>query len=145
MPKERLALQNMKFDTAHPLADARFQTDGIDLFISSLGELVNLSRPDQRIMREVIEAHLHRVVWDSHELPIKLYPFTTENLSDRRSVMINPTVAFGRLVIANTGIPTSTVAQRYIGGESVEEFAQNYGRERLEIEDALRCEFARAA
>ena len=145
MPKVRLALQNLDLGSAHPLADARFQTDGVDLFVRSLGELVNLSQPNQRVMREVIEAHLHRVVWDSDDLPMELFPFTTASLSDRRSVAINPRVAFGRLVIANTGIPTLTIAQRYIDGESVEELAEDYGRGRLEIEDALRCEFARAA
>jgi len=145
MPKVRLALQNLDLGTTHPLADARFQTDGVDLFVSSLGELVNLSQPNQRTMREVIEAHLHRVVWDSDDLPLELFPFTTASLNDRRSVMINPKVAFGRLVIANTGIPTLTVAQRYIEGESVDELAEDYGRQRLEIEDALRCEFARSA
>jgi len=145
MPKVRLALENLDLPTAHPLADARFQTDGVDLFIRRLDDLVNLSRPTQRTMREVIEAHLHRVVWATDDLPLELFPFTTPNLNSRRSVMINPRIAFGRLVIAKTGIPTLTVAQRYLAGDSVDELAEDYGRARIEIEDALRCEFARAA
>ncbi len=145
MPKVRIALESVDMATAHPLADARFETDGVDLFVRKLGDLVNLSRPHQQAMREVIEAHVRRVVWDDDDLPSQLFPFTTSSLDSSRSVVINPRIAFGRLVLANTGIPTLTVAQRYLGGESVDELAEDYGRLRVEIEDALRCEFARAA
>ena len=96
-------------------------------------------------MRKIIEAHLQQVVWNVDELPSELFPFATPNLRSRRSETIDPRVAFGRLVIAKTVIPTLTVAQRYLEGESVEERAQDYGRERMKSEDALRCEFARAA
>ena len=41
---------------------------------------------------------------------------------------------------AGSGIPTTIIAERYKAGESVDELADDYGRKRLEIEEAIRCE-----
>jgi uncharacterized protein (DUF433 family) len=43
-------------------------------------------------------------------------------------------------VLAGTGIPTAIVAERYKAGESIDELAEDYGRSRKEIEEAIRCE-----
>jgi uncharacterized protein (DUF433 family) len=39
-----------------------------------------------------------------------------------------------------TGIPTAVVAERYKAGETIDELAQDYGYQRLGIEEAIRCE-----
>jgi uncharacterized protein (DUF433 family) len=59
--------------------------------------------------------------------------------------VIDPRIAFGRPVLVGTGIPTAVVAERYKAGESVDDLAGDYGRDRLEIEEALRCELDVAA
>jgi uncharacterized protein (DUF433 family) len=43
-------------------------------------------------------------------------------------------------VISGTGIPTRIIFERYAAGESIQDLADDYGRPRLEIEDAIRCE-----
>ncbi len=59
-----------------------------------------------------------------------------------RTVVIDPRVSFGRSVLAGTGIPTAIIAERYKAGESVDALADDYGRKRVEIEEAIRCELA---
>jgi uncharacterized protein (DUF433 family) len=53
---------------------------------------------------------------------------------------MDPRISLGRPVIAGTGIATAVVADRYKAGETMEELAQDYGRDRLEIEQAIQCE-----
>jgi len=136
------ALRGMFPQSRHPLIDERFETDGVDLFLRRYSELVNLSRPNQEFMKDVLNEHLRRIVWASDNFPSEFYPFSSPNFSDasRRSIVVNPRISFGRRVIAGTGIPTRIVFERYAAGESIEELAGDYDRPRLEIEDAIRCE-----
>ncbi len=46
----------------------------------------------------------------------------------------------GRPVLAGRGIPTIVIAQRYKAGESIDSLVEDYGCERAEIEEAIRCE-----
>jgi uncharacterized protein (DUF433 family) len=143
LPNVRIALQNL--EGSNPLASHRLETDGVDLFVRSFGELVNLSEPNQRVMVDVMSAYLKRIRWEGDEAAA-LFPFSTADVVDgRRSVMIDPRVSFGRLVIADTGIATEIVLERFRAGESIDELAKDYRRDRLEIEDVLRFETAVAA
>ena len=53
MRKVRTAVRHLAdhFASAHPLIDQEMLTDGTDLFLDRLGELVNLSRDDPRNAR----------------------------------------------------------------------------------------------
>ncbi len=149
LQRVRLALETAQAllpQSLHPLIDQRFETDGVDLFIRRYGELFNLSRPGQEVMREILSEHLHRIAWSADRMPERLYPFSGTSLHDRRrSVVIDPRIGFGRRVIAGTGIATIIVAERYAAGESISELADDYGRSPVEIEDAIRSEFQLAA
>ena len=131
----------------HPLADARFKTDGLNLFIEHLGQLVNVSMQGQLAMREVMEAHLQRVEHDQEGLAARLFPFTrfgATEVDQPRTVMIDPRIAFGRPVLAGTGIPTAVLADRYKAGDSMKELADDYDCDRELIEEAIRCELVAA-
>lgn len=146
MSNVRIALQTLGGSRRlRPLASRELLTDGVDLFVQNFGELVNLSMPNQQVMAKVMSAYLKRIDWEDSE-PSALFPFSTANaLDSRKSVMIDPRISFGRLVIAGTGIPTEIVAERFRAGESIDELAKDYRRDRLEIEDVLRFEPALAA
>ena len=78
---------------------------------------------------------------DPQGLAIRLYPFTRKRHPDEpKLVVIDPYVSFGRPTLTGSGIATAVIAPRYKAGESVDELADDYGRERLEIEEAIRCE-----
>ena len=125
----------------HPLIEQRFETDGIDLFVGVYGKLVNISQDGQLAMRELIQAYLRRVERDESGLVARLYPFTRKRTVDEpKVVVIDPRLSFGRPVLVGTGISTAIIAERYKAGESVDALARDYDRERLDIEEAIRCE-----
>ena len=99
-------------------------------------------------MKEIISVYLKRIERDAKGLPIKLYPFTRDTESDAapksdpRVVVMNPAVSFGRPVIAGTGIPVSSIYERYRAGDSVAELAQDFRLDTSAIEEAIRCEAA---
>jgi len=139
-------LQN-RYGIDHPLAHVQFKTDGINLFIEVLDHLVNVSRQGQVAIREVMEAHLQRIEHDDNGLAARLFPFTRPASTTEpqpKTVLIDPSVAFGRPVLAGTGIPTAVLADRYTAGESIAELAADYECDPAMIEEAIRCELAAA-
>lgn len=139
------------FNTAHPLADVQMDTNGKDLFVVELGKLINVSREGQLAMKEVLEQFLQRIERDPKGLATRLFPFTRSARSRAeaivphdapRIVSIEPTVAFGRPVIAGSRIPTVEIAERFKAGDSSQLLAVEYGRPIADIEEAIRCEIA---
>jgi len=139
----RKAIEYLKkqLGSRHPLAEQKFATDGVDLFVEVFGQLVNVSREGQLAIKELIQAYLQRIERDPVGAPVRLYPFTRERKPDEpKIIVIDPSISFGRPVLVGTGIATTIIAQRYKAGESVEELAEDYGRSRSDIEEAIRCE-----
>ncbi len=145
--KVRFALDYLErqFGDKHPLATQQFQTDGIDLFIEKLGELIIASAGGQVALREAFETHLKRVEHDERGMAARLFPFTRPSHADQpKIVVIDPRVSFGRPIIVGSGVPTSAIVERYHAGESTEHLAKDYRRSPEEIEEAVRCETSRA-
>jgi len=143
--RKALRYLQRKFPTSHPLANEKFETDGKDLFIKKYGSLINISQEGQMAIKNLMEAHLRRIERDTRGIPIKLYPFTRKrDLDEPKAVVIDPFVSFGRPILSGTGITTSIIAERYKAGESIDELADDYGRERSEVEEAIRCELEAA-
>jgi uncharacterized protein (DUF433 family) len=143
LDKVRIAIEYLRnqLGSKHPLADHRFETDGLDLFVQEWGRLINVTRSGQMAMREVLQAHLQRIDRDPSGLVVRLYPFTRKRqLDEPKLIAIDPRVSFGRPVLNGTGIPTGILAERYKAGESMDELARDYGRSRIEVEEAIRCE-----
>jgi len=148
MPKVRTALDYVKreFKSKHPLAENKFQTDGVDLFMSRYEGLVSVSEAGQLAMRQMLEAHLRRVEHDTAGLAVRLFPFTRKReLDEPRNIVIDPYVSFGRPSIVGVGVATGIIAGRYKAGESIEELAKDYGCRSASIQEAVRCELAIAA
>ena len=143
LSKVRVAVKFLEqhLGSKHPLADHHFETDGLDLFVQRAGLLINLSQSGQLAMREVVQAYLRRIDRDAKGFPIRLYPFTRKRqLEEPRAIVIDPFVSFGRAVLAGTGISTAVIAERFKAGEAMEALAADYGRNILEIQEAIRCE-----
>ncbi len=147
MPSVRSAIGYLKkrYNSSHPLLAKELETDGLDIFISNYGQLINISKDGQTAMRHVMEAALKRIERDNNNIPIKLYPFTRAHIENAPSViMIDPAISGGRPVIVGTGLATEIIAERYKAGESISELAYDYGRQEEEIEEAIRCELQAA-
>jgi|SRR5579863_3226320 len=143
LPAVRKAIEYLqsKFPSRHPLADQSFETDGADLFVEKFKQVINISRDGQLAMRELLQSHLRRIDRDTNGLPLKLYPFTRRHQpDDPKVVVIDPRISFGRPVLAGTGIATAVIAERLKAGETIDQLAEDYGRQAHEIEEAIRYE-----
>ena len=128
-----------------PLIQQEFKTDGVGLLIERLGKLVDASSGGQRIMRNVVDAHLQRIEWEE-KIASRLYPFTRpRDLKSPKSVFIDPRYSFGKPILARSHIPTGIIAERYRAGDSIEDLTKDYGCTQPEIEEGLRCELNIAA
>ena len=152
MPAVREAIEHLSrlaqtpIDARHPLVSRLLATDGVHVFTDYYGQLINLSRSGQAVIREVIAGALKRIDRDPAGVPIKLYPFTRHSFRNAPStVLIDPVLAGGRPVIAGTGLATQIIAERYKLGESISDLADDYERPGTEIEEAIRCELEAAA
>lgn len=145
LDKVRTALDYLEqqFQIPHPLAQIQFQTDGVNLFVDLVGQLVEVSRPGQLVMQETLQHLLQRIEWDEQGIAAKLYPLTSglkENVP--KQLVIDPRIAFGRPTLVGTGIPTQNLATRYKAGESIDDLALDYNCDRLQVEEAIRCELS---
>jgi uncharacterized protein (DUF433 family) len=141
LDKARTALDFIeeRFQVPHPLAREEFRTNGIDLFIEKYGKLINASQKGQTELKDSLKAHLERIEPDDQGLAMKLYPFPrSQEENGRKIVVIDPRIAFGRLVIAGTGIAAKVLSERFNAGDSIEELADDYDCDRLKIEEAIR-------
>jgi uncharacterized protein (DUF433 family) len=134
-----------EFGSKHPLADHKFETDGVDLFVEHLGEFISASEGGQIAVRALLKAHLRRIERDDKGFPLRLYPFTRVDEADQpKNIVIDPFISFGKAVITGTGVSTNIVAERFRAGESADELANDYGCDREKIEEAIRCELSLA-
>ncbi len=148
MPKVRAALDYVekRIRVSQPLANQRFKTDGVNLFVDHYGHLISASQQGQTGMRAVLDAALIRVEWDDRNLPVRLFPYTRKDTAPtERLIVIDPTVCGGRAVIDRTRIAVEVVAERFKAGDSFEDLVSDYGCKPEAIEEAIRCEFPIAA
>jgi uncharacterized protein (DUF433 family) len=144
LPTIRRSLEFLvrKLGAKRPLLEQQFATNGVELFVDHLGQIINISRDGQIEMAELIRAYLERIERDARGLPVKLYPFMRSQppREQPRTVVIDPRVSFGRPVIAGTGIPTAVLAEQFKAGDPVPVLAKEYGADEEAVWDAIRCE-----
>ncbi len=147
MPRVRAALAYVmtRLGVDRPLIDTRFQTDGVNLFVGELDQIVNVSREGQLEMASMIRMHLARIERDPRGVPVKLYPFTCLHavVEAPSPVEIDPSVAFGRPVLRGRAVPTAVLADRFKAGDTFRELADDYEVSIEITEEAIRCELDR--
>ena len=144
--RKALRFLGKEYASKHPLSDEQMMTDGSSLLVEKYGELINASEAGQLEMRELLIRHLKRVERDPSGLPLRLFPFTSSRLEEhRRPVAIDPRVQFGRPYLVGTGIPTDVIVERWRAGDTIAEIAKDYGKEAIDIEEAIRYEEQGAA
>ena len=134
--RDALEYAEKQLKIEHLLVRNELRTDGKDLFIKRIKELVNISRGGQLALRKILDAHLQRI---EHEMgwPIRLYPFLLDFSEDRKIVMIDPTISFGRPVTARRQISAQVLAERYDAGEKIKTLAEDYKLGKKEVEEAI--------
>jgi len=143
MPRIRSATEWLKKETGnrHPLAECLIETDGMDIFVDHLGQLINASERGQVFIRGVMERFLHRIERDENGIPMSFYPFTRGVAAEcPKDIIMTPEVAFGRPVVAGTRISTQMLIERFLAGDSVKTLADDYELKLTLVEEAVRCE-----
>lgn len=135
----RLAIQNARnyFKTEHPLADLKLLTDLRDVFVEQFGTYLDLSRPQQTVMKEILESCLLKIDNDASGIPRKLYPKGKSGV-----VEIDPLINFGRPSITGVGIATEVIFERHRSGETTDFLASDYRCDHNLIESAIEYEHA---
>jgi len=139
MQKVRKALRLLTRDLEmkRPLISAEFETDGVNLFLEHYGHFINASQGEITEMSDDLRASLERVERDTVGLAATFYPWRRDP-RESRDIKIDPTVAFGRPVVAGTSLPSSVLAERYLAGDTMDELAADYDLDRNAIENACR-------
>ena len=128
-----------------PLITAKFETDGVDLFVDELGKLINASREGQIGMESALRASLTRVEHDQDGLASRLFPFVRGEGEELKVILVDRRLSFGKPVVAKTGVPVSVIAGRYRAGEDVAAIATDYGISVDRTHDAIRTAIPVAA
>lgn len=146
LDKVRIALDYMsrELDSLHPLAEKKFQTDGVDLFIDRVDKLVNVSRSGQLAIRETLKHLLTRVEWDERDIATRLFPFIRGEGDDAKILYIDPRISFGKPVIAGTRIPSISIIDLYDAGDEIEDIADEFGCTPQQIKAAIQFESSAA-
>ena len=146
LDKVRIALDYMSkaFDSSHPLAEKRFQTDGVDLFVDRMDGLVNVSRSGQLAMKEILKHLLTRVEWDERDIATRLFPFVRSEGDNTKILYIDPRISFGKPVIAGTRIPSSSIIDLYDAGDEIEDIADEFDCTPQQIKAAIQFESSAA-
>jgi len=146
--KVRDALNYVKRDLKieRPLLSPKFQTDGVDLFVEELSNLLNVTTHVYSF-EEIMRAYLKRIRRDVKGAPVKLYPFLRKEDMEKASapapIEIDPRVAFGRPVLVGRAVPTAVLADRFKAGDSIEDLAGDFDVSSFDIQEAIRCELDR--
>jgi uncharacterized protein (DUF433 family) len=144
LDKVRKALDYMsqQFDTDHPLVMKRFQTDGVDLFVDEMDRLVNVSRSGQLAMRETLKHLLTRVDWNVEGIASRFFPvieLVPQPGSDK-IIFLDPSIQFGKPVIAGKGVPTATLVNLIDAGDEIEDVADEFDCTPDQVKAAIQFE-----
>jgi uncharacterized protein (DUF433 family) len=142
LPKVRRAVAYLQrtFNTRRPLAEEKFQTDGVNLFVEKMGSLIGATQEGQLQMRDVILARLKNVRRDPSGIPEKLVLFPARSRSAKGDVVIDPSLSFGRPVLDGVGVRTAILYERFMAGEDIPDLARDYDAPPEAIQNAIRCE-----
>lgn len=144
LEKVRKALDYMgqQFDTSHPLVVKKFQTDGIDLFVDQMDSLVNVSRSGQLAMRDALKGLLTRVEWNLEGIANRFFPvigLVPEPENDK-IIFLDPSIRFGKPVIAGKGVPTAAIVSLIDAGEEIKDVANEFDCTPEQVKAAIQFE-----
>ncbi len=125
----------------HPLAFEDFLTDGLDILVERVGELIGLNPARQIAIRAAFRKHLQRIRRDSTG-PTAFFPWVGGEGETTMPVAVDPRVAFGRPVLTGTGIATAVIASFVRAGERIEDIAEDYDLSPEQVETAVTFEEA---
>jgi len=139
----RHAMDNLVkiYPNSHPLISREFETDNRDIFIREMEGgneegLVNISSGN-RAIKPILDAYLERIDRDARGWPVRVYPVRGAITENHKRIVIIPSVASGRPTIAGSGVRVESIWGRAQAGETAAELAEDYGIDKIAIEEAI--------
>lgn len=129
----------------HALASRALYTDGVEILFDhdqrdGLLELTVL-RTGQKQFSELVRDYLQRITYGddgwASELTLPAYR--------RATVVVDPRRAFGVPLVASGGARVEDLVDRFLGGDSLAEIADDFGVPEPEVEDVIRTATRAAA
>jgi uncharacterized protein (DUF433 family) len=118
------------------LAHQDFYLDSTNLILKIDTKMVSLSERGQLVDKDILESGLKQLSYGSDGYASEFYPRHGDVL--QTSFVVSPTINFGRLCIARSGVGADIIAGRFIQGERISDIAADYGTTVDEIEEAIR-------
>ncbi len=120
----------------HFLAHREFLHDRRDLFLKWDNKLVSLSERGQLVDKEVIAEGLKQITYGDDGYAARFFPRHDERRQE--SIVLDPTINFGRPCLVRLGVGADAIAMRFVAGERITDLAQDYAATREEVEEAIR-------
>jgi uncharacterized protein (DUF433 family) len=124
-----------------PLATLKFKTDGREIFVvRSSDVLLEVGRrKGMQAWHEVLAPFLDDLDY-SGDLASRWWP-----LGHDKPIVVDPEYGFGLPVVANSGVRTEIIRERFQAGDLEEQIARDFNLDPIAVERALQFELQRAA
>ena len=120
----------------HFLARRDFYHDHRHLFLKIDDKLVSLSERGQLVDRDIISEGLKQLIYGNDGYADQFFPrFGAER---QQTIVLNPTINFGRPCLARLGVGADAIAARFVAGEKIADLARDYNATPDEVEETIR-------
>ena len=140
--REAAAVAEAEYNIPKLLLSEELRFGAGELFLQQYGRIVQLSRAEQLVLQNVLNANLNRIEFGEGGLPRDFSPLERLTQSGRKLILVSPTISFGRPIVRRLGITTRAIADRINIGESAAQLCEDYGLESDELTEALAYESA---
>jgi uncharacterized protein (DUF433 family) len=128
------------FGYVRPLVQARFKSDGRDIFVEQGDRLIEVGRRKRMMAwNDVLEPFLEELHYTG-DWADRWFPLGKGN-----PIVIDPEYAFGLPVIDGSGVRTEIVIERVRAGDLPEDIAADFNLTPIEVFRAIQYESTRAA
>lgn len=122
-----------------PLLRRTFETDGRNLFVEFLlteksHPLLDVSASGQMVWPEIVREHFKSLDFDDTSQPTRFW------VDSSRKIVVDPRIGWGMPTLADTGLRTEIVFERFDAGEDIEAIAEDFSLDPHTIQEALRWE-----
>ncbi|HET9308794.1 MAG TPA: DUF433 domain-containing protein [Candidatus Sulfotelmatobacter sp.] len=133
-----------KYPSEHPLISRDFFTNGEDLFIKTVGENENLSRPGQLNLKKIMDKFLAHIGRDRNKIVDRVFPII-KGLPQDETIGIIHGIASGQPVLTDSRVPVWIIHSRYSTGEKKTSIARDFGLTADKVQRAIDYVEKRAA
>jgi uncharacterized protein (DUF433 family) len=126
-----------KYPSDHPLISRDFFTNGEDLFIKTVGENENLSRPGQMNLKKIMDKFLAHIGRDKDKIVDRVFPII-KGLRQDKTIGIIHGIASSQPVLSESGVPVWVIHGRHRSGETNASIAKDFGITVDKVKHAIR-------